>query len=261
MQMPGEASEETITARSRVWWLQVLAVGSLVLFALALALIPEMRSELTAGWELLRSGDREGLLEWARTLGVIAPLATTALMIAQGIAAPIPAVLVTWTNSLLFGWVWGGILSIAAANLAASLCYVLGRAWGEPVARRLAGERAWTKSTSFLDEHGRDAILVARLVPIVPFDPISYLAGIAGMRFRTFFFATLVGQIPAGMAYSWLATQIDDTRKFVFLGLCIFASLVLVGLVARRVLRGRRGSAAPTGEEAKIAGSSGPDIG
>ena len=84
------------------------------------------------------------------------------------------------------------------------------------------------------------------------------------MRFRTFFFATLVGQIPAGMAYSWLATQIDDTRKFVFLGLCIFALLVFVvfvGLVARRVLRGRRGSAAPAGEGAKIDGSSGPDIG
>ena len=122
--------------------------------------------------------------------------------------------------------------------------------------RRLVSDRAWEKATGTVEEYGTNAILVSRLLPFVPFDPISYLAGVSGMRFWPFFLATLIGQIPAGMAYSWLATQRDRPQVFVLAALCILAVLVIGGLVIRSRLRARARRIAG-GESSE----SSPDIG
>ena len=94
----------------------------IVLAPVALALArPDARGALGRGVALLASGDLDGLRAWGADLGAWAPLGTTALMLAQAIAAPLPAVFVTWTNSWLFGPLAGGLLSIAQATLAATL--------------------------------------------------------------------------------------------------------------------------------------------
>ncbi len=225
--------------RRRFWLLNLLAVAPFVVFGTVYAVSEEWRQVFFEGWEAILSEDRSALENWGRERGVYAPIATSVLMIAQAIAAPIPAVLVTITNSLLFGWVWGGILSIASANLAASICYLIGRAWGEPLVRRCVSHRSYARSQRFLDEHGASAVLTARLIPLIPFDPISYLAGVGGMRFSTFFWSTLIGQIPAGMAYSWLGTRLGgETETFVQTALGVFAGLWVIGLIVM-ILIGR----------------------
>jgi len=217
--------------------LQLGAILPFVALLAALLLSSDLRGTLLEGGRLLVDQEEEALRTWAQERGAWAPLATSILMVAQAIAAPIPAIVVTLTNSALFGWVLGGLLSILSANIAAALCYLIGRAWGEPIARRLVSEKAWQRTTGFVEEHGTHAILVARLLPFVPFDPISYLAGVVRMRFWPFFLTTLVGQAPAGMAYSWLATRRDDPAQFIGAALCIVAGLVLVGIIVRRRLR------------------------
>ena len=224
--------------RRRLWLLNLLASAPFVVFGVVYAVSDEWRLVFFEGWEAIHTEDRSALEKWGREQGIYAPIATSILMIAQAIVAPIPAVLVTLTNSLLFGWVWGGILSIVSANLAASICYVIGRAWGEPLVRRCVSSRSYARSQRFLADHGASAVLTARLIPLIPFDPISYLAGVGGMRFSTFFWSTLVGQIPAGMAYSWLGTRIGgETEAFVQTALGVFAGLWVIGLIVLIVIR------------------------
>ncbi|EEC26417.1 snare associated golgi protein [Escherichia coli O157:H7 str. TW14588] len=38
----------------------------------------------------------------------------------------------------------------------------------------------------FFTRYGKHTILVCRLLPFVPFDPISYAAGLTSIRFRRF---------------------------------------------------------------------------
>lgn len=54
---------------------------------------------------------------------------------------------------------------------------------------------------------------VCRLLPFVPFDPISYAAGLTSIRFRSFFIATGLGQLPATIVYS-LGGQHVNRRYF-----------------------------------------------
>lgn len=219
-----------------VKWLPPL-LGLVFLLPVAVVLIhPGLRAEILAGVEILTARDLEGLGDWAAQFGIWAPLATSCLMVAQALAAPIPAVLVTWTNSLLFGWFAGGCLSIFSATIAASICYWIGRSLGEPLANRLFSAKRLAKWKELTDSHGPNTVLVARLLPFVPFDPISYIAGIVNMRFVPFFVMTLIGQIPAGFAYSYLGVQITEPKKLVVTGVCTVIGLLAIGIMARKAL-------------------------
>ena len=178
---------------------------------------------------LLVVGDVQGLRAWGMSLGLWAPLATWLLMVIQALAAPIPAILVTWVNSLLLGPFVGAIWSIVSATSAATICFMIARAYGEPLGSRLVSDRILAKTEAFMETHGSTAVLAARLLPIVPFDPISYVAGLTRMRTWTFVWATALGQIPAGFTYSYLGQEIDNPVRMLMLGLTGFAALLLIG--------------------------------
>ncbi len=225
----------------RLLIIRVLVFATLGALLLAYGLSQSLRETLNTGVILLASGNLEELREWGHGLGAWAPLATLFLMVAQAVAAPIPAVLVTATNSFLFGPFWGGVYSIFSATLAASFCYGISRWLGDLILDRLISQAKMRKSEEFLEKHGVAAILVARLLPFVPFDPISYAAGMARMRFWPFFWATFLGQIPAGMTYSYLAQQVNNPSALLLNGIGAVLVLAVIGWWARRRLLGRGG--------------------
>lgn len=227
------------TVERRVLLLRALSLAPLIALGVAYCAAPRLRELLNQGTVRLVHGDLEGLRASARSLGPWAALFTTALMIVQALAAPIPAVLVTWTNSWLFGPFWGGWLSIASATLAALLCFALARALGEPLVARFVRGDARARADAFLARHGAATVLVARLLPFVPFDPISYVAGLSRMSAWTFAWATFAGQIPAGMAYSYLGQEIARPGRLLLLGLTTLAALAVLGLSVRRALAAR----------------------
>lgn len=213
-----------------------LALGPWLVLGALCWLFPALWVGLRDGTQLLVRGDLEGLRAWGARLGPWAALGTTALMIVQALAAPIPAVLVTATNSWLFGPWLGALLSIGAATLAAVICYGLARLLGEPAVARLVGGHVSQRMQTWLESHGVVAILVARLLPFVPFDPISYAAGLGKMRLAPFCAATFVGQIPAGVAYSLLAQQVDQPKTLLVALPGVMLALLVVGFAARRAL-------------------------
>ena len=233
-------NEPSADANRKLVWIRLASLTPVAVLVVLFITHEPFRVALGQGSELLISGNLEGLRDWGASLGAWAPLATSALMLVQALAAPIPAVLITATNSLLFGPFVGGVLSIVSANVAASVCYLVGRVFGEPVITRLVPPSSLARANRFIDRHGTTAVLVARLVPIVPFDPISYFAGMARMPHWSFFWATLLGQIPAGMTYSYLVQEINRPHRFAAWSIAAVASLLLVGWAFRRVLLGRR---------------------
>ncbi len=233
------ARDEATTLRRRLLALRVVSLAPLVVGLAAWWLVPAFRAAFAEAFAALRAGDIEGLRSVGAELGGWAALMTIVLMIVQALAAPLPAVVVTVANSLLFGPFLGGCLSIASATLAAVLCFALARAWGEPLVARLVPRAKLARANAFLERHGALAVLGARLIPFVPFDPISYVAGLTRMRWWTFVWATLVGQIPAGMAYSYLAQELDRplhvgiAASATFVGLCLLAWLVVLAFSKR----------------------------
>jgi len=58
------------------------------------------------------------------------------------------------------------------------------------------------------EKRGFYVILIARLLPFISFDVISYLAGLSGIRPLSFAVATALGMLPATIVYSLFGRQI-----------------------------------------------------
>ncbi len=168
----------------------------------------------------LSSLDIEEVRDYIASFGIFAPLVSILLMILQSIMAPIPAFLITFSNALVFGWIKGAIISWTGAMIGASICFYIGRFLGRDVAVKYAGKSQLQTFDNYFEKYGKLSILVARLLPFVPFDPISYGAGLTNMKFSSFAIATGLGQLPATIIYSYFAGNITSGAKGILWGMC-----------------------------------------
>ena len=66
---------------------------------------------------------------------------------------------------------------------------------------KLTGRAVLRSADGYFTRFGPQTIRSAAL-PFVPFDPVSYAAGLTSLRFWPFMLATGVGQLPATIVYS-----------------------------------------------------------
>lgn len=193
----------------------------------AYALAPGLRAEVNEATMLLAQGDVASLRDYLRSFGIWAPLVSTLLMVLQSLVAPLPAFLLAFANGLAFGTFWGGLLTFLSALLAASISFGISRALGRATVERLAGRAGLAMANRWLARHGPWALLLARLMPVISFDIISYAAGLTAMRFRWFVLATAAGILPTTFLYAYLGEHISQSVVVL-----LAATLLLVAIAA-----------------------------
>lgn len=121
----------------------------------------------------------------------------------------------------------------------AILCFYIARLLGREVVEKLTSKMALESVDAFFEKHGVYAILIARLLPFISFDVVSYAAGLTSMRLSSFVIATGIGQLPATLVYSYAGEMLTGgARTFVYGLLILFSVTILVYLI-KRVYRGR----------------------
>lgn len=175
---------------------------ALVALVGAYLFLPAVRQGVDQLIFVLSMVDVPAMRGYVESTGAWAPLASIAIMVFQAVLAPLPAFVVTFANAALFGWAWGAVLSWTGAMLGAALCYGLSRWYGRGLVERVTPPGTLARFDAMSERWGSWTVLVARLLPFVPFDPISYAAGLTRMRLGPFLVATGVGQLPATIVYS-----------------------------------------------------------
>ena len=216
-----------------------LKTAVLLLASIALLfLIPTVRETFMGLISLFQSLDIEAIKAYILSFGLLAPLVSFALMLFQAIFAPLPAFLITFANAALFGWVYGALLSWSSAMVGALLCFYIAKMLGREVVEKLTSKIALKSVDAFFEKHGVYAILIARLLPFISFDIVSYAAGLTRMSLRSFLIATGLGQLPATLIYSYAGEMLTGgARTFVYGLLILFSVSILVYLI-KRVYRG-----------------------
>ncbi len=147
-------------------------------------------------------------------LGIIGFFLFFIVMAIQGLLVPIPSELVLLAAGMIWGIVGGGIMGVIGSMAAALLCYYVSRKGGRPLAEKFVGKSAISMADDFIHKYGMSAIIVARLLPFVAFDPISYTAGIVDLDVKRYAIGTLIGSIPRAFFYSWLGASLTSELTF-----------------------------------------------
>ena len=113
---------------------------------------------------------------------------------------PVPRTVFTLAAGLLFGSVFGLLLTVVATTAAAVIAYFLIRATGGRMVERYVRGSAVRWARSRLDHHGTLAVTSMRLVPIIPFAALNYVCGLSAVRFVPYLIGTVVGIVPGTVA-------------------------------------------------------------
>ena len=207
-------------------------VGVAVALLLVYLFVPAVNKLINDIVKMFQTGNFSAMRSFIAQYGAWAMLVSSLLMIFQSLAAPLPAFFITLTNANLFGWWQGCILSFVSSMAGAALCFYIARILGRDVVEKICTKGALKQIEDFFAKYGKKCILVARLLPFISFDVVSYAAGLTAMDFWGFFIATGIGQMPACIVYSYVGGMLTGGAQLLFTGLlCLFALFILVAVL------------------------------
>ena len=127
-----------------------------------------------------------------------------AAMIVQALAIPIPSEFVLICGGAAFGLLSGWLVGALGSVVAAFIGFYISRKGGRSIAMRFVGERGIEFADNWFNRWGVWAVLLGRIAPFIPFDVISYSAGLTQMKFRSFIVPTVIGTLPRAFFYAFL---------------------------------------------------------
>lgn len=154
-----------------------------------------------------------------KSWGDWAVAASIGLMIVHSLV-PFPAELVTFANGMLFGPVWGVVVTWIGAMLGAALAFALARWFGRPFVDAVLSARHRAAVDDWTRRQGIGVLLMSRLMPLISFNVVNYAAGLTPISWWTFLWTTALGILPVttllvvtgdlvwnghGSAWIWLA--------------------------------------------------------
>lgn len=152
------------------------------------------------------------------------------LMIFQTIFVVIPSEAVIALSGAL-GLDATRVIAIGVLGLltGAIIAFFISRYFGRKIVIKLIGDEWIGEVDEWIDKNGSKAILLARLIPLIPFDLISYVAGITKIDFRKYILATTIGMIPRTIFLVYAGTVTKDILSLIGLGVDF---ILISGIIA-----------------------------
>ncbi len=172
--------------------------------------------------------------------GLLVAAAVIIGLLVADLLLPVPSSVLMTLAGVIYGAWLGGLIGFAGTMLAAALGFYACRWGGQKTFKRLMGDEDVDKIDAWFREYGVYAIILSRPVPMLT-EILSCLAGLSGLRARTFFLASALGHLPICMVYSFAGSLggVDDPWP------AILAALLIPAAGWRAVRRLKRGKTSP----------------
>jgi len=157
-------------------------------------------------WPYIRVLDPENTVALIRSWGAWGVLGSIGLMIAHSFL-PFPSEIVAIANGMVYGPLWGSVITWVGAMLGASAAFALARLLGRPFVQHVLSARRRQQLALWSRERGGMALLVGRLIPVIAFNLINYAAALTEISWWTFLWATGIGILPLTILLSVLGDR------------------------------------------------------
>jgi uncharacterized membrane protein YdjX (TVP38/TMEM64 family) len=168
------------------------------------------------------------------------------VLYAIGCVVAIPASIFVIAAGFIWGWVLGGCYAMVGGTIGAVISYFAGKFIGAGLLERFG--RVGRLVARQVDHAGFKSLLVLRNIPGIPFAVLNYGAGVANVRFRDFFFATILGIAPSKFVFTYCADALFNgsmSEGDAFKRLAIVCGLVLAMVLLPAIIKRFAGTKAP----------------
>jgi len=169
-------------------------------------------------------------IDFMRAVG---PLGFFIVMVLQAVIAPIPSEAVLMLGGATYGLFISVTLGFLGEMIGALWAFYASKKLGRPVVERFVGRDNLVFADKWFSKYGSFAILLGRIIPFIPFDAISYGAGLTKIKLKKFIIATGAGAVPRTFFYcflGWLTAQHVQTEGFkaTFQTLMLLIAFILI---------------------------------
>ena len=142
-------------------------------------------------------------------LGAWAPISAVILAVACGLLC-VPMTAAAVAAGVVFGPREGLLVGGIAIVLSGLTNFVVARhLWRGRVEQRLRRHPRFARLDKVLGDGGGRVLALLRMSPVVPWAPVSYAAGLSGMRMRTYAW-TCLAMLPLALLYARLGAFAGD---------------------------------------------------
>jgi uncharacterized membrane protein YdjX (TVP38/TMEM64 family) len=165
---------------------------------------------------------------WLQAAGIWAPITYVAIYVVATILI-LPSTALNLTGGAIFGVGMGTLWTSIAAIIAAITAFIFARTVGhEMISQKLAGR--WQAIDAELRQGGISYIFAIRLMPIMPYGLVNFVAGLTSISFRDYLIGTTLGTVPGILPFVLLGSS---GLKAVRTGeiLPLLTALLLIGML------------------------------
>ena len=184
----------------------------------------------------------EAIERIVRSWGAWGVLASIGLMVVHSLV-PFPAELLAIANGMVYGPLWGTVITWTGAMLGAYLAFGLARILGRPFIDLMVSKRNLHALDEWTASRGGRLVFISRFTPIIAFNLVNYAAGLIRISWWTFSWATGVGILPMTILMVVMGDRIDrmDWRLWLLIVLGGLALCFLMRPLLRSLARMRTG--------------------
>lgn len=154
---------------------------------------------------------------WVEGYGAWAPAVFFLAQVAQVVAAPIPGSIFPPVGAVAFGPPVALALSLAGSVTGSALVFAAGRRWGRPMAVRLVGAESLERYAGIAAGQGGLWLFAVYLLPLLPDDAVSAVAGLSEISLRRFVAMNVLGRLPGTVLAVYAASALLDQPAWVWL--------------------------------------------
>jgi uncharacterized membrane protein YdjX (TVP38/TMEM64 family) len=180
------------------------------------------------GFYFLGGIDQEQLQLTLEKMGIFAPIIYI-ILYTIGTLLILPSTPLNLTGGAIFGLWMGTVWTSIAAVIAAVIAFLFARNFGkELVTQKFAGK--WEAINSEINQGGLFYMFAIRLLPIIPYGLVNFVAGLTSIKFRDYLLGTALGTVPGVFPFVMLG---NSGVKAIKTGdiIPIILSLMLIGIL------------------------------
>jgi uncharacterized membrane protein YdjX (TVP38/TMEM64 family) len=165
--------------------------------------------------------------DYLRSFGLAAPLVYVLVHAVQVILAFIPGEVVQIAGGYVFGTVLGALYSVVGVALGTLVAFLVVKAVGSSLVKAVVPDKTYRDFEFLVNKpHADVMIFVSFLIPGIPKDALTYIAGLTPIKTTKFLIVSMLGRLPGLLGSAYIGANLQ--KKHYWPVLIISAAAVIL---------------------------------